>query len=79
MIESLLQLKDKIIIFSNNVIKFSVIHIYLNIFFKFADKNHWKVNKKCAEMYKSFLKIFIQLLFKYFKFINDYKIQKAVF
>ena len=40
MIENFLQLKNKISIFNNNVIKFSVIHIYLNIFFKFANKDY---------------------------------------
>ena len=79
MIENLLQLKNKILIFNDDVIKFLIIHIYLNTSLKFINKNYQKVDKEYAEMYEFFLKVLIQLFFKYFEFISDYKIQKIVF
>ena len=78
-IENLLQLKNKILIFNDDVIKFSVIHTYLNIFFKFTDKDHQRVDEKYVETYKFFLKVLIQPLFKHFELISDYEIQRAVF
>ena len=77
-IESLLQLRNKVSVFNNDVVKFSVIHTYLNTSLKFTDKNHWEADEECAEMYKFFLKILIQSLFKHFKLISDYKIKKTV-
>ena len=74
MIENLLQLKDRIVIFNNDVVKFSVIYTYLNIFSKFADKNHWETSEECAEAYEFFLKVLIQSFLKHFEFISDYRI-----
>ena len=79
MIEGLLQLRNKISVFNNDVVKFLIIHTYLNIFPRFINKDHWEADEECAEMYKFFLKVFIQLLFKYFKLINNYEIQRTVF
>ena len=73
-IENLLQLKNKILIFNDNVVKFLIIHTYLNISLKFVNKDHWEADEECAETYKFFLKILIQSLFEHFKFISDYKI-----
>ena len=78
MIEGLLQLKNRVLILNNNVIKFSIIYIYLNTFFRFINKDHWETDEECAEMYEFFLKILIQPFLKHFEFINDYEIQKAV-
>ena len=39
-IKSLLQLKNKISIFNDDVVKFSVIYTYLNTSPKFMKKNH---------------------------------------
>ena len=78
MIEGLLQLKNEISVFDDDVVKFSIIHTYLNTFLKFANKDHWKADEKCVKIYKSFLKILIQSFFKHFKFINDYKIQRVM-
>ena len=39
-IKNLLQLRNKISVFNDNVIKFLIIHIYLNIFLRFIYKNH---------------------------------------
>ena len=78
MIESLLQLRNEVSVFNDDVIKFSVIHTYLNISLKFADKDHWEAGEKCAEVYEFFLKVLIQPLFKHFELISDYKIQRAV-
>ena len=69
-----MQLKNKVSVFNNDVVKFSVIHTYLNISLKFINKDHWGTDEECAEIYESFLKILIQSLLKHFKFINDYKI-----
>ena len=74
MIENLLQLKNKVLIFDDDVVKFSVIHIYSNTFLKFTDKDHWRTDEKCAEVYEFFLKVLIQSLFKHFKLISDHKI-----
>ena len=74
MIESLLQLRNEVLIFNNDVVKFLIIHTYLNIFFRFADKNHQKADEECVEVYKFFLKILIQSLLKHFELISDYKI-----
>ena len=59
MIKDFLQLKNKISVFDDDVIKFLIIYTYLNTFFRFANKDHQKTDKKCAEMYKFFLKILI--------------------
>ena len=40
MIENLLQLRNKVSVFDNDVIKFSVIYTYLNTFSKFTDKDY---------------------------------------
>ena len=77
-IEGLLQLGNEVSILNDDVIKFSVIHTYLNTFFRFADKDYQKTGEKCAETYEFFLKVLIQSLFKHFKFISDYRIQRAV-
>ena len=77
-IESFLQLRNRISVFDDDVVKFLIIHIYLNISLRFADKNYWKVDEKCAEMYEFFLKILIQSLFEHFEFISDHRIQRAV-
>ena len=78
MIKSFLQLKNKIAVFDDDIVKFLIIHTYLNIFFKFTNKNYWKADEKCAEVYKFFLKVFIQSLFKHFKLISNYEVQKII-
>ena len=78
MIENLLQLKNEISVFNDDVVKFSIIHIYLNTSFRFADKDHWGAGEECAEAYEFFLKVLIQPLLKHFKLISDYKIQRIM-
>ena len=77
-IESLLQSENRVSVFDNNIIKFSVIHIYLNISLKFANKDYWETDEKYVETYKFFLKVLIQSLLEHFKLISDHKIQRAV-
>ena len=78
-IEGFLQLRNKISVFDNDVIKFLIIHIHLNISFKFADKDYWEADEECAEVYEIFLKIFIQPLLEHFKLISDHRIQWIMF
>ena len=59
MIEGFLQLENRILNFNNDIVQFLIIYIYLNTFFKFADKDYQRDNKKYAEIYEFFLKIFI--------------------
>ena len=73
-IEGLLQLRNWVSVFNDNVVKFSVIHIYLNIFFKFANKDYQRVDEECAEAYEFFLKVFIQSFLEHFKLISGYEI-----
>ena len=58
-IESLLQLKNRVLIFNDDVIKFSVINTYLNISLRFVNKDYWKADEGCAEVYEFFLKVLI--------------------
>ena len=48
MIEGFLQLKNRILVFNSDVIKFLIIYAYLNTFLKFTDKNYWEVDEKCT-------------------------------
>ena len=73
-IEGLLQLKNEILIFDDDVVKFSIIHTYLNTSPKFMNKDYWGADEGCAETYEFFLKIFIQSFFKHFKLISDHEI-----
>ena len=77
-IEGLLQLRNEILIFDDDVIKFSVIHTYLNISLKFVNKDHQRADEECAEAYEFFLKVLIQSFLEHFKLISDHKIQRAV-
>ena len=77
-IENLLQLRNEVSVLDNDVVKFSVIHTYLNTSPRFADKDHQRADEECAEAYESFLKILIQPLLEHFKLISDHKIQRAV-
>ena len=58
-IESLLQSRNRVLIFNSDVVKFLVIHTYLNISPRFADKDYWEADEECAEVYEFFLKILI--------------------
>ena len=78
MIESLLQLRNKIIILDDDIIKFLIIHIYSNISLRFMNKDYQRVDEECAKAYKFFLKVFIQSFLEHFKLINNHKIQKTV-
>ena len=78
MIEGLLQLRNWISVFDDDVIKFPVIHIYSNISPRFVNKDHQGAGEECAEVYESFLKVLIQLLFEHFELISGYGIQRAV-
>ena len=40
MIEDLLQLRNEVLILNDDVVKFLIIHIYLNTSPKFVNKNH---------------------------------------
>ena len=77
-IESFLQLKNEILIFNDDVVKFSVIHTYSNTSPKFTNKDYQEADEECAEVYKFFLKVLIQSLFEHFELISGYRIQKTV-
>ena len=73
-----MQLRNKVSVLNDDVIKFSVIHIYLNTSLKFTDKDYQRANEKCAKVYEFFLKVLIQSLLEHFKLISDHEIQRAV-
>ena len=73
-IEGLLQLRNRVSVFDDDVIKFLIIHTYSNIFSRFTDKDHQRADEECTEVYEFFLKVLIQPLLEHFKLISDHKI-----
>ena len=78
MIEGLLQLGNKVSVFDGDIIKFLVIHTYLNTSPRFVNKDHWGAGGECAGVYEFFLKVLIQPLLEHFELISDHGIQRVM-